>query len=130
MPDQSKPPTFTHKGYTAMPEWDADDKAFHGRIANIRDMVTFEGGTLDEARQAFVDSVDDYLAFCDERGVEPGKPEEAYPTPSPPEDFARRRQARRDNFERSQTPEMRREVAERLEGLRGDGKDLSREAQS
>jgi predicted HicB family RNase H-like nuclease len=79
MPDPRKPPTFTHKGYTAAPEWDADDAAFHGRIDGIRDVVTFEGATLDEARQAFADSVDDYLAFCVERGAEPGKPEEVNP---------------------------------------------------
>jgi predicted HicB family RNase H-like nuclease len=46
----------------------------HGRVAGIRDVVTFEGTTVKEIVQAFHDSVDDYLAFCEERGESPEKP--------------------------------------------------------
>jgi len=40
----------------------------------LRDVITFEGETVDELRNAFLDSVEDYLAFCTERGEEPEKP--------------------------------------------------------
>jgi len=43
-------------------------------VINIRDVVTFEGETVEEVQQAFRDSVDDYLAFCAERNEEPEKP--------------------------------------------------------
>ena len=43
-------------------------KFFHGEIANLRDVITFQGRSVDELRQAFVDSIDDYLSWCDERG--------------------------------------------------------------
>jgi predicted HicB family RNase H-like nuclease len=46
----------------------------NGEVINLRDVITFEGESVDELRAAFVDSVKDYLAFCDERGEEPEKP--------------------------------------------------------
>jgi len=36
--------------------------------------TAFQGTTVDEIEQAFKESVDDYLAFCAERGEEPDKP--------------------------------------------------------
>lgn len=63
-----------HKGYIGHVEYDDDAGLFHGEIVNIRDVVTFQGRTVDELREAFRESVDDYLAFCAERGEEPDKP--------------------------------------------------------
>ena len=63
-----------YKGYSAKVEFDEDANAFHGEVINLRDVVTFEGETVDELRQAFQESVDDYLEFCAERGEEPEKP--------------------------------------------------------
>jgi predicted HicB family RNase H-like nuclease len=60
-----------HKGYIGTVE--ADDGIFSGRMAGLRDVVTFEGATFAEAEQAFRDSVDDYLAFCAERGEAPDR---------------------------------------------------------
>jgi predicted HicB family RNase H-like nuclease len=37
-------------------------------------VITFQGATVEEARAAFVESVDDYLAFCAERGEKPERP--------------------------------------------------------
>ena len=56
---------------------DADEGAFVGRVAGLRDVVTFEGATYAEVEQAFRDSVDDYLAFCAERGEPPDRPSAA-----------------------------------------------------
>jgi predicted HicB family RNase H-like nuclease len=63
-----------YKGYSALMEIDAEAGAITGRVLGIRDVVTFEGETVAAAGQAFRDSVDDYLAFCEERGVAPEKP--------------------------------------------------------
>ena len=46
----------------------------HGEVINTHDVKTFQGLTVEEVRQAFRDSVDDYLAFCAERGEKPEKP--------------------------------------------------------
>ena len=63
-----------YKGYYAKVEFDVEANVFHGEVLNLRDVITFEGETVNELRRAFKDSVDDYLAFCADRGEEPEKP--------------------------------------------------------
>lgn len=63
-----------YKGYIGKVELDEDAGLFHGEVINIRDVVTFEGRTVEELRQAFEESVEDYLAFCAERDEDPDKP--------------------------------------------------------
>ena len=63
-----------YKGYTGHVEYDDEAKIFHGEVLGIKDVVTFQGTTVDEIEQAFKDSVDDYLTFCAERGEEPDRP--------------------------------------------------------
>ena len=63
-----------YKGYFAKVEFDDDANIFHGEVINLRDVITFEGENVRELKQAFQDSVDDYLAFCAERGENPEKP--------------------------------------------------------
>jgi predicted HicB family RNase H-like nuclease len=63
-----------YKGYLARTEFDDEANIFHGEVINIRDVITFQGQSVDELRQAFADSVEDYLAFCAERGEEPDQP--------------------------------------------------------
>ena len=65
---------MTYKGYIAMVEYDDAAGIFHGEVVNLRDVITFQGPSVEELRPAFVDSVDDYLGFCGERGEEPEKP--------------------------------------------------------
>ncbi len=63
-----------YKGYFAKVEFDDEANIFHGEVINLRDVITFEGATVDELGKAFQDSVDDYLEFCAERGEDPDKP--------------------------------------------------------
>src|SRR5436190_8099625 len=63
-----------YKGYIGRVEIDEERGVLWGKVINTRDTITFEGQTLDEVRQAFQESVDDYLEFCKEKGVEPDKP--------------------------------------------------------
>lgn len=62
-----------YKGYSAKVEFDEDANIFHGEVINLRDVITFEGETVDQLRMAFQNSVDDYLEFCAERGEDPEK---------------------------------------------------------
>ncbi|WP_051134494.1 type II toxin-antitoxin system HicB family antitoxin [Methylocystis sp. ATCC 49242] len=66
--------TMTHDGYLATVEIDEDAGIMHGRVINARAMLTFEGETLAELRQAFADTIEDYRDWCKERGVEPERP--------------------------------------------------------
>ena len=63
---------LAYKGYIGIVE--ADDGVFVGRVAGLRDVITFEGTTFEEVERAFRDSVEDYLAFCAERGEPPDRP--------------------------------------------------------
>lgn len=65
---------LSYKSYLGEVEIDPTVDVLHGRVLGLRDTITFEGVTVEEVVQAFHDSVDDYLAFCTERGEEPDKP--------------------------------------------------------
>jgi predicted HicB family RNase H-like nuclease len=63
-----------YKGYAGRVEFDDEAGIFHGEVINTRDVITFQGTTVEEIRQAFIDSVDDYLDFCAQLGQAPDKP--------------------------------------------------------
>ncbi len=65
---------LSYKGYTGHVEFDDEAGLFHGEVLDTRDVITFQGRSVDEIETAFRDSIDDYLAFCAERGEEPVKP--------------------------------------------------------
>src|SRR5215216_7048408 len=62
-----------YKGYTGRVEFDDEAMLFQGEVIGLRDVVTFQGTSVEELEEAFRDSVDDYLEFCAERGEEPDK---------------------------------------------------------
>ena len=63
-----------HKGHIGKVEFVPDARILHGEIVGIRDVVTFQGKSVEEVERAFRESVDDYLDFCRKRGEEPDKP--------------------------------------------------------
>ena len=63
-----------YKGYIGKVEFDDEAGIFHGEVINTRDVITFQGESVDELKKAFHGSVDDYLAFCASRGEVPDKP--------------------------------------------------------
>jgi predicted HicB family RNase H-like nuclease len=65
---------MTHDGYVATVELDEDAGLFHGEVINTRDVLTFQGRTIDELHAAFADTVADYVEWCKERGKQPERP--------------------------------------------------------
>jgi predicted HicB family RNase H-like nuclease len=63
-----------YKGYIGKVEMDDEVGILYGEVINIRDVITFEGTSVDEVQKAFHESVDDYLEFCAKRGESPEKP--------------------------------------------------------
>ena len=57
-----------YKTYIGRVEYDDEAKVFHGEVIGLKDVITFQGTSVDELEQSFKDSIDDYLAFCKERG--------------------------------------------------------------
>jgi predicted HicB family RNase H-like nuclease len=66
--------TMTHDGYVARVELDDQAGLFHGEVVNTRDVLTFQGRTLDQLKAAFADTIADYVEWCRERGKEPQRP--------------------------------------------------------
>ena len=66
--------TMQYKGYEAVIDFDQDAEVFHGEVVNLRDVVTFQGSSAAELKQALADSIDDYLTFCAARGEPPERP--------------------------------------------------------
>lgn len=69
-----KTKVLEYKGYQGSIETSVEDNVLHGKILHIVDLVTFEGQTPLELKQAFEEQVDEYLEFCREEGVAPDKP--------------------------------------------------------
>src|SRR5437868_3048547 len=75
VPDRGKSvPMMHYKGYIGKVDFDDEARIFHGEILGTRDVITFQGQNVDELQTAFRESIDDYLAFCKERGEQPDKP--------------------------------------------------------
>ena len=62
-----------YKGYEAVIEYDEVDRLFFGRVINTRDVISFDGETVDELQQSFEAAIDEYLEDCKQEGKEPDK---------------------------------------------------------
>ena len=71
---EEKAKRATYKGYEGIAEFDEDAHIFSGEVLGLKDVITFQGESVSELEQAFHDSVDDYLEWCSEDGVDPEKP--------------------------------------------------------
>jgi predicted HicB family RNase H-like nuclease len=62
-----------YKGYEAVIEFDEIDQLFFGRVINTRDVISFDGKTVDELRESFIAVIEEYLEDCKREGKEPDK---------------------------------------------------------
>ncbi|MBM4325738.1 MAG: type II toxin-antitoxin system HicB family antitoxin [Deltaproteobacteria bacterium] len=65
---------LTYKGYSGHVDYDDEARIFHGEVLDLKDVITFQGKSVEEIERAFRDSIDDYLEFCKKRGEKPDKP--------------------------------------------------------
>ena len=63
-----------YRRYAGLVEYDDEEGIFHGEVVDLKDVITFQGQSVEKLEQAFRESIDDYLEFCLERGEEPDKP--------------------------------------------------------
>lgn len=62
-----------YRGYHAMIRYDDDDNIFVGEIFGINDSINFHATSVDELREMFHQSVDNYLSVCEATGKKPDK---------------------------------------------------------
>lgn len=65
---------LTYKGYSGTADVSIEDSCLHGKILFIDDIITYEGGAVDEIKVSFEEAVDRYLAYCEEKGKPANKP--------------------------------------------------------
>lgn len=64
-----------YKGYIGSVEYSEEDKCLFGKVQGLHGtLISYEGTTVDEIKEDFEGAVDDYLASCQARGIEPAKP--------------------------------------------------------
>ena len=59
---------LTYKEYIGSVHFNAEDEVFYGKVEGIEDLISFEGSSVGELKEAFKDSVDDYLELCRKAG--------------------------------------------------------------
>jgi len=62
-----------YKGYIGSVEFSETDELFFGQVQGIRSLISYEGINAKELVSDFHESVDAYLEFCEEEGIEPEK---------------------------------------------------------
>jgi predicted HicB family RNase H-like nuclease len=63
-----------YRGYYTHVKYSAEDECNYGKIEDISGSITFDDKDYDSVRSAFENAVDDYLAMCEDQGIEPQKP--------------------------------------------------------
>ena len=63
-----------YKGYIGVFDYDEDSDLFEGSIANIKDLILFQGKSMENLQVDFQDAVNDYIDWYKKRGKEPEKP--------------------------------------------------------
>ena len=53
-----------YKGYHASIEYDAEDNIFVGEVIGITDSLNFHSTSVDEVKEMFKQSIDNYLILC------------------------------------------------------------------
>ena len=81
--------TMKYKGYTALIEFSDEDGCLIGKVLGIRDVIVFDGNTVEEIRTTFHDMIDHYIEACAKAGREPNQPVSEIMIPVSPELYAK-----------------------------------------
>ncbi len=64
-----------YKGYKGSVEYSKADNCLFGKVLGMnKDLILYEGNTVDELREDFEAGIESYIAGCLADGVEPRKP--------------------------------------------------------
>lgn len=64
-----------YKGYYGTVEFNKEDNCLFGKVKGMgKDLIVYEGKTIDELREDFQQGIDDYIEGCRAEGISPRKP--------------------------------------------------------
>ena len=62
-----------YKEYSAVIDYDEEQRMLHGRVIGIKDVINFYGATPEALEAEFKNSINDYIAFCKDQKKKPEK---------------------------------------------------------
>jgi predicted HicB family RNase H-like nuclease len=65
--------TLVYKDFVGSFNYIEEEEILYGKIQGISDLVTFEGASIAEVKNAFIEAVDDYIELCKEVNKDPYK---------------------------------------------------------
>lgn len=65
--------SLKYQDYTATIHYSSDDEVFFGKVVGINDLITFEGTSVTELKEGFIEAIEDYLETCKALGKSPDK---------------------------------------------------------
>lgn len=63
-----------YKGYYGSANFSAEDKTFHGKLENIRSLISYQGDDVKSLEESFHEAVEDYLETCKHQNIKPEVP--------------------------------------------------------
>ncbi len=67
--------SLKYKGYSGTVEYSEEDNCLFGKVIGMsKNVITYEGKTVEELKTDFVAGIDLYLESCQEQGIKPQKP--------------------------------------------------------
>jgi predicted HicB family RNase H-like nuclease len=81
--------TMNYKGYTALVEFSDEDSCLVGKVLGIRDVIVFDGNTVEETRANFQSMIDHYIEACAKAGRGPNRPVSEIMVPISPALYAK-----------------------------------------
>ena len=65
---------MVYKRYMGKVEFEDEAEILHGKVLGTRDVITFQGRSVDHLKTAFQELIDDYLVVRKQQGEQPDKP--------------------------------------------------------
>lgn len=63
-----------YKNYNGTVEYSREDGCLFGKVIGMKALLSYEGSSVEELEQDFQNVIEEYLADCRERNVEPEQP--------------------------------------------------------
>lgn len=65
---------LTYKNYNGTVEYSEEDNCLFGKVLGIKSLLSYEGNSLQELRQDFQKTIDEYIEDCQQRNEAPEQP--------------------------------------------------------